>query len=119
MTATNLYFSTNSPNQDRPYSAVNSGASGSLNQGFVVGTTEPTAADYLSLRIMAFSTTTTVTGISKRDILNFLDLCKRWVVDNTAAVNAAAGTDVLGAGAGQGLDYVIANTTNGTKITIA
>jgi len=80
MTATNIYFSTTTPEFDRPYAAQTSGGTaGSLNQGFEVGVTSERAADFLELRLMVYSTGTTKTNITKKDIKMFLELCQRWV----------------------------------------
>ena len=80
MTATNIYFSTTTPNMDRPYAAQTSGGTaGKLNQGFEVGVTSERAADFLELRVMVYTTGTTKTNVTKRDIENFLELCKRWI----------------------------------------
>lgn len=82
MTATNIFFSTTTPNMDRPYAAQTSGGTaGSLNQGFVSGTTSERAADFLELRVMVYTTGTTKTNVTKKDIEDFLDLCQRWVRD--------------------------------------
>lgn len=85
MTATNIFFSTNSPQADRPYTANNSNTSGSLNMG-----NASDATDYLELRVMVYTTGTTKTNVTKRDINNFLRLCERWLEDHY-----------------QGLDYVL------------
>jgi hypothetical protein len=109
MTATNIYFSTDTPNFDRSYSAVTSnatgGSSGSLNSGTSVGVTSVRAADFLELRIMVYTTGTTKTNVTKKDVETFLELCKRWLHDNTG--NRATTND--GQSSGQGLDFVISN----------
>lgn len=101
MSATNYYFSTNTPaGADRPYTAANSSASGSLNQG-----TSSVATDFVELRIMTIeSDGATKTGITKRDVENFLVLVRRWLHDQAGTASDDAG---------QGLDYLI-GATGGT-----
>jgi hypothetical protein len=97
MTATNVFFSTNAPgNMSVAYAANNAGTSGALNQG-----NSDTAADYLSLRVQVYTTGTTSTNITKRDIINFLQQCERWVVDQTGLAATPGGAN------GQGLDYTL------------
>jgi hypothetical protein len=100
MAATVFYFSTNAPsNQDRAYTVAGTGASGSLNQGTTATDLKETT-DYIQLSIKAvLANGSTATGVSKRDILNFLKAAERWVL-------ASSGSN-SGAVRGEGLDYVI------------
>lgn len=109
MTALNIYFSTNTPQEDRPYSAIavdtTGGTAGSLNQGYDVGVTSVRAADTLELRIMLYTTGTTNAGLVKKDIMQFLELCKKWVREQGQNAN--------------GLDAVIQAAITNTNATAA
>ncbi len=92
MTALNLYFSTNTPDPDRPYVIATAdstgGSSGSLNMGYKVGTTSTRAADFFELRIMLYSTGTTSTNVTKKDVEMFLECAKRWLHDQTSGLDS-------------------------------
>jgi hypothetical protein len=86
MTALNIYFSTNTAEMNQPYTAIavgtTGGTSGDQNQGYDVGVISTRAADYMELRIMQYSTGTTSTKITKREILKFLEMATKWVLLN-------------------------------------
>jgi hypothetical protein len=97
MAQVNYFFSTIvSAGGDRAYTAANSATLGDLNQG-----TSTNLADAFEFRV-----STGVTGYTnptKRDIINFLRLVERWVLDQGGSSTNS----------GQGLDYLI-TATSGT-----
>src|SRR5271165_5364728 len=102
MAAQLYYFSTNVPaGQDRPYTVAGTGASGSLNQG-TTATDLINTTDYIELRLKTIlADGSTKTGITKRDVQNFLELAHRWLLDQTGLAASSSGAN------GQGLDYCI------------
>ncbi len=118
MTALNIYFSTNTPNFDRPkaIAAPNAtgGASGSLNMGYSVGVTSTRAADFLELRAMLYSTGTTTTGITKQNILDFLDCAREWVLAGPIGFDATRTN-----GEGFSLDDVIQSAITDAGVATA
>lgn len=99
MAAVSYYFSsTPVSGQDRPYTAANSPAAGSLNMG-----TSSYASDAFELRITTGATNSGTYAITKKDVETFLDLIRRWLNDSGGP----------GGNPGQGLDYLI-KATSGT-----
>lgn len=95
MTTASFFFSSSVPSgQDRPYSApgvgaASSGPVGSLNCG-----SSTYASDYLELRI---TTSTTGWTPTKKDVLAFLEQCRRFVLDQEGSSTIS----------GQGLDALL------------
>lgn len=99
MSAVNYFFSaTPVSGQDRPYTAANSQAAGSLNMG-----TSTYASDAFELRITTGATNSGTYAITKKDVEAFLRLAHRWLNDSGGP----------GGSPGQGLDYLI-KATSGT-----
>ena len=99
MAAVNYYFSTCvAAGGDRPYTAANSPAAGSLNQG-----TSSYSSDPFEIRITTGATNGPTT-ITKRDVENFMKLVHRWLYDQAGTVSDDTGS---------GLDYLI-GATSGT-----
>ena len=110
MTALNIYVSTNNPDDlSKPTSAIavdtTGGTSGYLNQGYDVGVTSVRAADFLELRIILYSTSTTSTALTKEKIILFLEQCAKWVLST--------------GGTAEGLDAVIQAAITNTNATAA
>ncbi len=81
MTATNYFVSV-------PFREV---VGGILNKGGMHSGTSTSANDFIELRMMRYTTGTTETGVTRKDVINALHAFEKWVLDGGLLQN---GTNV-------------------------